>query len=116
MRLSRPDETDPAKRRHFEISIDSPFNILSCRATQANTSLPAYEAGMQPASFSDEYDCGCPGAALRRRSSPYSSSRQLSTLVTNLPTNGSSSMDDAIPIPQRSWTSDSGGLSLPSQA
>merc|ERR1711939_506973 len=45
MRLSRPDENDSAKRRHFEISIDSPFNILSCRATQANISLPAYEAG-----------------------------------------------------------------------
>merc|ERR1711977_164166 len=59
MRLSRPDENDSAKRRHFEISIDSPFNILSCRATQANISLPAYE---------------------------------------------------------RSWTNDSGGLAMPSQA
>src|SRR5277367_6362480 len=115
MRLSRPDENDPTKRRHFEISIDSPFNILSCRATQANTSLPAYEAGMQTPGFSDEYDCGCPGAALRRRSSPSASSRQLSTLVTNLPTNSSSSTVNAIPGPQRSWTNDSAGLSLPSQ-
>ncbi|TKA72518.1 hypothetical protein B0A49_02468 [Cryomyces minteri] len=44
MRLSKPDQNDPAKRRHFEISIDSPFHILSCRATQANTALPAYSS------------------------------------------------------------------------
>ncbi|KAF2396876.1 hypothetical protein EJ06DRAFT_461710, partial [Trichodelitschia bisporula] len=45
LRLSRPDTTDPSRRRHFEISIDSPFHILDCRATQANISLPAYERG-----------------------------------------------------------------------
>jgi hypothetical protein len=33
-------ERDPTKRRHFEISIDSPFHILSCKATQANIYLP----------------------------------------------------------------------------
>ncbi|KAI9816765.1 MAG: hypothetical protein M1827_001410 [Pycnora praestabilis] len=70
MRLSKPDATDPGKRRHFEISIDSPFHILSCQATQANTSLPAYSS---PSSTSDTqndtYECGCPGA-LRRRNSP----------------------------------------------
>jgi hypothetical protein len=69
MRLSKPDANDPTKRRHFEISIDSPFHILSCRATQANISLPAYtspEAGMNGAHL---YDCGCPGA-VRRRNSP----------------------------------------------
>ena len=71
MRLSKPDANDPGKRRHFEISIDSPFHILSCRATQANISLPAYsspEAGGGGASL---YECGCPGAA-RRRNSPTS--------------------------------------------
>lgn len=70
MRLSKPDATDETKRRHFEISIDSPFHILSCRATQANISLPAYtspEATPQGASL---YECGCPGAALRRKSPP----------------------------------------------
>lgn len=68
MRLSKPDQNDPTKRRHFEISIDSPFHILSCRATQANTSLPAYAS---PESANDETrlpECGCPGAAIRRHS------------------------------------------------
>jgi len=71
MRLSKPDLTEAGKRRHFEISIDSPFHILSCRATQANISLPAYsspEVGTNGASL---YECGCPGAA-RRRNSPTS--------------------------------------------
>jgi hypothetical protein len=44
MRLSKQDPADPNKRRHFEISIDSPFHILSCQATNANTTLPAYGA------------------------------------------------------------------------
>lgn len=82
MRLSKPDQTDPTKRRHFEISIDSPFHILSCRATQANISLPAYsspEGGNNPASL---YDCGCPGAA-RRRNSPTSFVPTLNALGMN---------------------------------
>lgn len=69
MRLSRPDADDPTKRRHFEISIDSPFHILSCRATQANIELPAYStprnSGTQHPHLSE---CGCPGAAKRRLS------------------------------------------------
>lgn len=70
MRLSKPDATDPTKRRHFEISIDSPFHILSCRATQANISLPAYTSPEAATQGSSLYDCGCPGAALRRNSPP----------------------------------------------
>lgn len=79
MRLSKPDANDETKRRHFEISIDSPFHILSCRATQANISLPAYtspEAAPQSASL---YECGCPGAA-RRRNSPTGFVPTLSSL------------------------------------
>lgn len=67
MRLSRPDAEDPNKRRHFEISIDSPFHILSCRANQANTALPAYsspESGPNP--NAQIYACSCPGAPQRR--------------------------------------------------
>ncbi|EEH07872.1 arrestin domain-containing protein [Histoplasma capsulatum G186AR] len=41
LRLSRTDERDPSKRRHFEISIDSPFHIMSCLATQSNIYPPA---------------------------------------------------------------------------
>lgn len=67
MRLSRPDTEDPNKRRHFEISIDSPFHILSCRASQANTALPAYtspESG--PVLNQQVAACGCPGAPQQR--------------------------------------------------
>ena len=70
MRLSKPDQNDPSKRRHFEISIDSPFHILSCRATQANISLPAYSSP-EGGNGGVLRECGCPGAA-RRRNSPTS--------------------------------------------
>jgi arrestin-related trafficking adapter 3/6 len=107
MRLSRPDETDPSKRRHFEISIDSPFHILSCRATAANTYLPAYTAGGVPATPADEFDCGCPGAAMKRRNTP-----------TNFPiTNASTTSLDNIPVlPQQNWMNNSGGLTAPRPA
>ena len=68
MRLSKPDQNDPTRRRHFEISIDSPFHILSCRATQANTALPAYSSPQVATHGSQLYECGCPGAAPRRNS------------------------------------------------
>lgn len=110
MRLSRPDENDPNKRRHFEISIDSPFNILSCRATQANTSLPAYTSGDTASVPAEEYDCGCPGAALRRRNSPPVSTQQVTAVA-----NSANSGTRAVP-PHRSWTSDTAGLTVPSQA
>ena len=44
LRLSKadPQPNDPNKRRHFEISIDSPVHLLSCRCTNANTQLPTY--------------------------------------------------------------------------
>lgn len=73
MRLSKPDAQDPTKRRHFEISIDSPFHILSCRATQANISLPAYSSpnAPNPTPNNSLFECGCPGAARRRISPTY---------------------------------------------
>jgi len=79
MRLSKPDVVDSSKRRHFEISIDSPFHILSCRATQANTSLPAYSSPDVPSNNASLYECGCPGAP-RRRNSPTSYVPTLSAL------------------------------------
>lgn len=69
MRLSKPDVADPTKRRHFEISIDSPFHILSCRATQSNISVPAYTSP-ESSSSQQYFECGCPGAAKRRNSPP----------------------------------------------
>ncbi|KAF2767106.1 hypothetical protein EJ03DRAFT_276834 [Teratosphaeria nubilosa] len=82
MRLSRPDAVDPNKRRHFEISIDSPFHILSCRATQANISLPAYSSPQSAGNGTSLYECGCPGAA-RRRNSPSSFVPTLNSLNTS---------------------------------
>jgi hypothetical protein len=79
MRLSKPDQTDPTKRRHFEISIDSPFHILSCQATQANTALPAYSSPEPHNSPARMPECGCPGAPTRR-TSPTSFVPTLSSL------------------------------------
>lgn len=78
MRISRLDPEDPAgkRRRHFEISIDSPFTVLNCRATQANTALPQYgdtsnDCRMQSA-------CGCPDAQVQGGSmTPENSSGSL---------------------------------------
>ncbi|OAL27473.1 hypothetical protein AYO20_09756 [Fonsecaea nubica] len=110
MRLSRPDENDSTKRRHFEISIDSPFNILSCRATQANISLPAYSAGGGMPSSTDEFECGCPGAAIRRRNTPPISQSRIQSV------NNSTDFGAPAPGVSRSWTNDTGGLTMPTQA
>ncbi|KAK9458689.1 uncharacterized protein V1516DRAFT_630195 [Lipomyces oligophaga] len=48
LRLSKADEADPTRRRHFEVSIDSPFHLLSCRCTQSNVALPAYHSRANP--------------------------------------------------------------------
>ncbi|KAF9877981.1 hypothetical protein CkaCkLH20_04557 [Colletotrichum karsti] len=65
MRISRIDPEDPTgtKRRHFEISIDSPFTVLNCRATQANTALPEYSGPDSLMAQSRQTSCGCPDAA-----------------------------------------------------
>lgn len=134
MRLSKTDEKDPSKRRHFEISIDSPFHILSCKATQGNIFLPAYsDPSSDPAVFQDEPTCGCPGAPMIRRSTPNSrinSSTSLDQMnASNNSTNhvnnnnNSNSVPDQnefapggrIP-PSRSFTNGSAGLSRPEQA
>lgn len=80
MRLSRLDPADPSgtKRRHFEISIDSPFHILSCLATQAHTSLPEYSNSSATVP-SQRFECGCPNASAQN-SSPVSSSGSVPTL------------------------------------
>lgn len=80
MRISRQDPGDPTgnKRRHFEISIDSPFTVLNCRATQANTILPAY-SGNQAQGQTYQSSCGCPDATtVAAGVSPSSSTGTLS--------------------------------------
>lgn len=78
MRISRLDPDDPTgtKRRHFEISIDSPFTVLNCRATHANTNLPAYGADSQGTTY--QSTCGCPDAfSVPTDTSPSSSTGTL---------------------------------------
>jgi len=51
------------RRRHFEISIDSPFTVLNCKATKANTDLPDYNDvlnGRATAAGVRRTACGCP--------------------------------------------------------
>lgn len=97
MRISRIDPEDPSgtKRRHFEISIDSPFTVLDCRATKANTYLPSY---MDPTPAPDVYQasCGCPDAhVIPADTSPTSSSIALA------PAEGEPQVVDALPAAPR---------------
>lgn len=48
LRISRTDPSNPEKRKHFEISIDSPIHICSPLAAHCNTLLPAYERPVTP--------------------------------------------------------------------
>ncbi|CEN62782.1 Putative Thioredoxin binding protein TBP-2/VDUP1 [Aspergillus calidoustus] len=103
LRLSKQDERDPGKRRHFEISIDSPFHLLSCKATQANIFLPAYTSpDSEPATPGPEFECGCAGAPQLRRNPSGTPS--------------SSDRDEAPAAVSRSFTSGSGGLARPPAA
>ncbi|KAI1001969.1 hypothetical protein K3495_g6233 [Podosphaera aphanis] len=58
IRLSRADTNDPSKRRHYEISVDSPISLLSCRASLANISLPEY-SGLNRDTLNTHQVCGC---------------------------------------------------------
>ncbi|KAF5113849.1 hypothetical protein DV452_001030 [Geotrichum candidum] len=45
LRISRPDpspDAPPGRRKHYEISIDSPIHLLDSKCTNANVYLPAY--------------------------------------------------------------------------
>lgn len=99
MRLSKPDAADPSKRRHFEISIDSPFHILSCRATQANIALPAYTSPESTTLLTEHYECGCPGAPKRRNSPSSMMPQSLNELRNNGNNDSSSSLNNGPQLP-----------------
>ena len=99
MRLSKPDAADPSKRRHFEISIDSPFHILSCRATQANIALPAYTSPESTTLLTEHYECGCPGAPKRRNSPSSLMPQSLNELRNNGINDSSSSLNNGPQLP-----------------
>jgi hypothetical protein len=109
MRLSKPDATDSTKRRHFEISIDSPFHILSCRATQANTSLPAYSSPESPDAIQNLTECGCPGSA-PRRNSPASYAPALDALGSSRSPNNPETSSSSRRRPHSMITTPSGGI------
>lgn len=63
LRLSKADAHDPSKWRHFEISIDSPFHLVSCLASRSNTALPAYSRPKPKVHVKRMMnDCNCEGA------------------------------------------------------
>jgi hypothetical protein len=80
LRISKadPDAENPGKRRHFEISIDSPISILDCRATSANLALPAY-SDVHGQGQNMQRICGCPNAAAASNSASDPFSRGLPT-------------------------------------
>lgn len=43
LRISKLNPDNPEKRKHYEISIDSPIHVLSPLAARGNTLLPAYD-------------------------------------------------------------------------
>ncbi|KAL7625926.1 hypothetical protein AAE478_002695 [Parahypoxylon ruwenzoriense] len=99
MRISRLDPEDPAgkRRRHFEISIDSPFTVLNCRATQANTALPEYSGADQPM-YRQQARCGCPDAEILATSpSPASSTGTIPSVETGAGVSHTESPGIALP-------------------
>ncbi|EXL66503.1 hypothetical protein FOPG_17319 [Fusarium oxysporum f. sp. conglutinans race 2 54008] len=56
-----PDGATETKGRNLEISFESPFTLLNCRAAQVNTTLPAY-SGTDCHCTTFHFTCGCPGA------------------------------------------------------
>ena len=48
LRLSKTDPENAGKRKHYEISIDSPIHVLSHLAAHSNTLLPVYEDEASP--------------------------------------------------------------------
>ena len=129
MRISRADSDDPTgkRRRHFEISIDSPFTILNCRATQANTALPEYcGRGNQVPEQRPQMSCGCPDAYAMDKS-PSNSTAHLALVEQESAAPGSTrNLVDAVNsmtlpgLPRAAHFHDSprvsGGLSRPSQS
>ncbi len=98
MRISRIDPDDPEgkRRRHYEISIDSPFTVLNCRATQANTALPQYSGPAVHTGHRQHTSCGCPDAEVLTTQPSAASSTASLPLV-----DGDATSDQAMPtVPQ----------------
>lgn len=55
LRISRLDPENPEKRKHYEISIDSPIHVLSPLANHGNTLLPPYDDDVPEDYFLPKY-------------------------------------------------------------
>jgi hypothetical protein len=55
------DGATETKGRNLEISVESPFTLLNCRAAQVNTTLPAY-SGTDCHCTTFHFTCGTAGA------------------------------------------------------
>ncbi|KAK2739825.1 hypothetical protein FQN55_009146 [Onygenales sp. PD_40] len=107
LRLSKPDDQDPTKRRNFDVSIDSPFHIMSCLATQSNLSLPSY-SHPETVQLKKNLYCGCEQAKEDTITPPSTSSGT---------GDGSSAGFTPMGTPSnRRFTSGSSGLAFPPQA
>lgn len=85
LRLSRPNPENGGKRKHFEISIDSPIHLYSPLAAHNNTLLPIYEREME---FLPQYAEDCPLSpdvtAIDATNSSNSLNQQVSSLNLTL--------------------------------
>lgn len=61
LRISKTDPDNPEKRKHYEISIDSPIHILSSLAAHGNTLLPVYDDLMNLPDYSFNSPPASPG-------------------------------------------------------
>ena len=62
--LSKQEKNDPRKWRHFTLSTNSSFRVVSCRASPPNIALPAYDRSTKPSI--PEQMCCCPAASHRK--------------------------------------------------
>ncbi|KAI5782010.1 hypothetical protein FPQ18DRAFT_364368 [Pyronema domesticum] len=84
IRISKADAENPEKRRFFEITIDSPFHVLSCHVTNPNTQLPMY--GTPSAENIDRRAiCNCAANRATRPTAPMDRPMHLIRAPSNLP-------------------------------
>ncbi|KAK2813403.1 hypothetical protein FQN50_000719 [Emmonsiellopsis sp. PD_5] len=113
LRLSKPDDQDPTKRRNFEVSIDSPFRIMPCLATQSNLNLPSY-SHPETVQLKKNLYCGCEQAKEDSITPPPTGSGTGDG--SSIADGSSADFARMSPPSNRSFASGSSGLSFPPQA
>lgn len=63
LRFSDLENGDLRVNKPIEMTVESPFHILSCKATPANIFVPAYEMNRKdPIRRAQTCECACPGS------------------------------------------------------